>query len=123
MPNRTRSIYIDNVEIDRLPNISPLITRLIVSNSELTLDHDDIQDNYTLETLSVSNCNLTNLTGIEKFKNVDYLLLDSNPITSLEPLRRNNCKEISLIGNTVEDKSPLDSCRRLIARHYVFLRD
>ena len=65
----------------------------------------------TITTLMLGWNNISDLTLLEKFVNVEYLCLLQNPITDLEPLTKlTNLKSIELHGTRVlEDISPLAS--------------
>lgn len=94
-----------------LVNVSSLqIRNITVSADELSL----IGTLPELERLTLSNCGLTTIAGLETATGITYLDLSNNTLRDLTPLQNmNGLKEIYLQHNAVNDLSVLGSLKSL----------
>ena len=108
--------FVENLAIDSVPagqlsylgtlvNISSLqIYNINITSDELSL----IGSLPKLERLSLSNCGLTTLAGLESATGITYLDLSDNTLRDLSPLSNMNAlKEVYLQHNAVNDLSSL----------------
>lgn len=133
-----KSIHIEGSCCRRLNNINaldylPKVSELRLCNIGMdyipqTLIHDNLKSldlshnvfevllfphNSSLESLTMTNCELKYISGIQSLKNVEYLSLDDNSIADISLLRFGSYKMISLQSNRIRDVSPLRSCMKL----------
>lgn len=85
---------------------------------ELTIEHAnigilDVISNNTLHTLSLHDCQLTDIYGIQSLEVVEELFLESNHIVNINPLSGGLYKSLYLRRNNIHDISPLIECRDL----------
>lgn len=85
------------------------------SMEELTIEYVNIGilnfiTNNTLKTLSLYDCELTDIYGIQSLAAVEELFLESNFITDITPLSGGSYKSIYIRRNNIHDISPLIEC-------------
>lgn len=99
-----------NITYDDLKNISVLE---IENNSEIE-SIEDLVYFENLTSLSIKNCNISDISIIEKLENLIYLDLSGNNISDLKPLSKcYTLEEVWLANNKITDISPLYSLNNI----------
>lgn len=89
------------------------VTKLILLSNGIA-DITGIEKFTNLESLELNNNKIKDIRLLENLTNLEYLDLDNNKIKDIEPLRNlNNLKELMLSRNQIEDISPVSEKTQL----------
>ncbi len=101
------SFHIQANEIIQFPdsNLKSAVLEFLGKNSD---DEVTINEAESVKFLNLSNKGITNLEGLQYFKNLNHLQLDQNEIKDLTALSTlTNLQILALSDNYIEDISPL----------------
>ena len=101
-PDRRPAVMIED------PGLRRLIAETLAENA-LLVDHAITQGTILrLRTLHATGAGLSDLTGLERARNLEYLLAGSNALTDLTPLAElPDLRGLDLSGNDISDIGPL----------------
>jgi len=115
-------IFLENLSMDGVPagqlsNLAPLthLRSLSIKNIAVSADELAIIGTFpTLESLTLSSCSLTSITGLEHCKGLTYLDLSDNTIRNISAMQAMPAlKEVYLQHNVVTDISALSGAAAL----------
>ncbi len=83
-------------------------------NEFINKEFKDSNDNYDdIKYLDISSLNIENINGIEKFKNLETLIMSNNSVEDISPLKDLNIKFLDVQNNNISDLSPLYEMKSL----------